>query len=282
MAKTTNLVQNNMTSSDIRHAAHVISGLLKTACGVANNAAWMSCLEAYDKVKTHPSFRGTVKKSFHRVFDEFHAYERRLIFGGPPYFFRLSDLSPEYRKSFGNITDRDFYDMWAATGATAYGNTQPFVTCLMNKFRIALVENSIQHPEIMAWVITAGTCLRIAYTTYQCAVKNASRATGVLEKDINTLFKPFSLEKVHKMWNNAELELDPNCDFSIDGIVAKNIQTSIEQLEEKWMSPDGLYDTLANTFDEYDEVWRTPGEQKKAISEVMEIKTAVSTCIKEN
>ncbi len=272
------LVQNHMTPEEINRAAHLISGLLKTCCGIGNNAAWMVCLEAYDKARQHPAFRGNAKRSFRRAFDEFHAYERRLLYGGPPYFFRLSDLRPEYRKSFGNITDREFYDMWAATGATAYGNTKPFVTCLVNKFRIVLEKHQVPNADIMAWVVTATACLRIAHRVYLYAVRNAAQATGISEADIKVPFAPFSLERVYKLWADAELALDKRCDITIDGIDAKNIEMGIRQIEEKWISPDGLYDSLADTFDDYDEVWRTPGEQKKAIAGIMRTKAEVNAC----
>lgn len=276
--------RKSMTEAEVMQAAHLISGLLKTCCGIANNAAWMACLEAYDKAKQHPSFDKRTSNGrkpkwyFKRVFEEFHTYERDLIYGGPPYFFRLEDLPPDKRKSFGNITDRDFYDMWAATGATAYGKTRNFVTCLVNKFRIVLEKHNVPEAETMAWVITASACLRIAHRVYLYAIKNASQATGIPQGNIRKAFRTFSLERVYKVWEQAEIVLDQRCDFSIDGIDEKNIQTGIRQIEEKWISPDGLYGSIADTFEDYDEVWRTSGEQKKAIRGILDIKDEINKC----
>ena len=37
------------------------------------------------------------------------------------------------------------------------------------------------------------------------------------------------------------------------------------------MSFESMYGSAAEVFDQYDDVWRTPGEQKKSISNVLEL-----------
>lgn len=271
---------------DVHHIADMITSLVKVVCGVANNASWMACLEAYDKAKTHPRFRKrtvdgrSVKWMFKRVIEAHKEYERNLLYGGPPYFFRLSDLPAHSRKYFGDISDSDYFDMWTAVGAKAYENTRPFVTCLANKFKLSLEKHGVEHPDICAWVITATTCLKIALRVYTSAMKNVGKvidecthdAYSVTENELNKIFKPFSLGTVYKLWVDAEFALDPCIEINIDDPTEmKNLTTGIQQIEEQWMDYGTMYGSMADVFEQYDDVWRTPGEQKKAIKGVMEM-----------
>lgn len=253
-----------------------ISGLVKTTCGVANNAAWMACLDAYDMAKQHPNFRKrtregrSIKKMFKNVMEEYHKYERSLIYGGPPYFFRLQDLKPEARKQFGDITDSEYYDLWTAIGARAYDKTRPFITCLANKFKLSLEHHGVPNADIVSWIITATTCLRTACRVFDSAMRQSGKMIGISGEKLAKVYKPFDMTIIYHEWVKAEYAIEPMTDYELDSVELKNIQVGIEQLEENWMSSRTLYGSAIDVYDEYDEVWRTPGEQKKAIGKIME------------
>lgn len=260
--------------------AGIISGLVKTTCGVANNAAWMACLEALGKVKEHPRYRKraadgiSIKKRFKDVVDQYHKYERNLLYGGPPYFFRLKDLPPDRRKSFGDITDSEYFDMWTAIGAQAYSRTRQFITCLVNKFKLSLESHGVKNADIIAWVITATTCLKIAVRVYGSALDNAGNTVGIAPSELNKIYKAFNMRVICELWMKAELAIEPSTDYDLDGVELKNIQLGIMQLEEQWMNTQTLYGSAVDIFKEYDDVWRTPGEQKKAINGLFDMMDA--------
>ncbi len=245
--------------------------LVKTVCGVGNNAAWMACLEARDMAKKHPNYakkgKGgqSAKSDFKAIIKAHDAYEKRLIYGGPVYFFRLQDLRPELRKAFGNISDREYYEFWCAIGETAYSDTRPFVTCLANKFRLALAKHGEAEPECAAWLLTAWCCLRIACDIFDGALKNVAKQFNVVEKRLRKEFMPFSLHDLYKQWEAAMYALHPNLSSQLDDVEERNIALGIADLTKRWMDTGTLYGSAVDTFAEYDEVWRTPGEQQKAI-----------------
>ena len=84
------------------------------------------------------------------------------------------------------------------------------------------------------------------------------------------VYKAFDMTVIYNEWVKAEYAIEPMTDYELDSIEVKNIKVGIEQLEENWMSSRTLYGSAIDVFDEYDEVWRTPGEQKKAIGLVVE------------
>lgn len=265
---------------DLAKIAGAMTGLIKTTCGVANNAAWMVCLEALGKVRQHPRYKKraadgmSIKKRFKDVVEAYHKYERNLLYGGPPYFFRLQDLPPDKRKSFGNITDSEYFDMWTAIGGQAYSRTRPFVTSLVNKFRLSLESHGIKDADIVAWIITATTCQKIAVRVYGSALRSAGNMAGIATSKLNKIYRVFNMRLICELWMKAELAIEPATDYDLEGLELKNIQLGITQLEEQWMNTRTLYGSAADIFKEYDDLWRTPGEQKKAIKGLLDMMDA--------
>lgn len=247
--------------------------LVKTTCGVANNAAWMACLDAYDHIKTHPSFHDSIKggtspmSEFKRCFKAFHDYERRLIYDDTKPFFRVSELSDESRRVFGSITDRDFYDYWCASGFEAYNDTRDFFTSLVNKLRIAYVSHSVPEAEIMAWADAAQAALEIAANVYKESIAACHQhAINISTAKFDRIFHNFSLETINSLWFKA-VESLPHNRIQFTETEERNIMQGCEQLREKWMSSESLFGCKMKTAEDYAEIFRTNGTMKKAVTE---------------
>ena len=85
------------------------------------------------------------------------------------------------------------------------------------------------------------------------------------------LFKDSSLTKVYKQWLSAAKTLYADLDVPIDNIESSNIVNGIEDLTNRWTSRSIIFDSITDVFQNYDEVWRTPGEQKRALKIVREL-----------
>lgn len=250
--------------------------MVKLCCGVANNAAWMACLEAYDHITAHPAFnvqqKGgvTPRKEFRRCLNGFHAYERRLLWNPENPFFHVADLTPESRKSFGKITDRDYYDLWAAAGAYAYQQTRPFFTSLVNKVRLAFTAHGLENPDILAWASTGGITLNLAEHVYNSAIHACPRLcpeARIPERTFDKALHDFSLAPVAKLWREAMNTLAPTEEIELTETEEKNIKAGIDQLEKKWTDADTLFGSNIQTAEDYAELFRTNGEMKKTMSE---------------
>ena len=88
------------------------SSYVKYVVGVANNAAWAACLDSMEHIRQHPYYRNsrcggtTPAREFNRCFGVLKSYERNLVYTEHNRFFRLSDMPPQTRAYYGNITDR--------------------------------------------------------------------------------------------------------------------------------------------------------------------------------
>jgi hypothetical protein len=248
------------------------AGLIKFICGVANNAAWLVALEALDHARRCRGYRGNVKYRFNQSVAAYHDYERNLIHNKNNRMFCVADMTPDIRKKYGNITDREYYDFWTATGAQAYTKTKPMITSLWNKYRLSLQSHGVKESEHLAWVMTATAALELAVNLYKRAIKDIVESYKLPRHLVEYVFSQFSLEPVRKRWNDAMLSLSPHVDYTISGMEERNIVHGLEQLQEAWTDTSVLYDSASETVAEYEEVFRTPGEQKKVMSEIANIK----------
>lgn len=108
-----------MTKDELNQSLCLAASQVKLSTGVCNNAAWCAVLEAHDHIRNHPKYRDMVKREYRKALSEFHMYENKLLYATCNRMFRVADISDATRKKYGNITDREYYDFWASTGATA-------------------------------------------------------------------------------------------------------------------------------------------------------------------
>ena len=228
-----------MTDTALLSIIPTIAAYMKTAVGAANNAAWYVCLEAHDHIKQHPAYRQKVKQAYRAAIAQLHRYENRLLHAEVNRLFHVDDLPAEQRARFGDITDRDYYDMWASSGVGPYEQTRPIITSLWNKYRLSLINHNVRHADLLAWPMTAMCTLKLALKFYRSAVDGAHREWGLPLSILETVFGQLSLEAVCKEWEKALNLTDPQfMDYDLDEVEERNIQLGLRQLEEVWSSPD--------------------------------------------
>ena len=68
------------------------AGVVKLICGVANNAAWLVVLDAYDQARRCQRYRHEVKRAFKMAIEAWHDYERRLVHATENRMFHMADM----------------------------------------------------------------------------------------------------------------------------------------------------------------------------------------------
>lgn len=267
------LIASNIDEPEMARRVSIAAGSVKTICGVANNAAWSCCLEALDHLKTHPAYKQNVKRAFQASVNEFKAYERRLVYATDNRLFHLDDLTPAYRKRFGTISDRDYYEYWCATGATAYTKERAWFINLWNKYRQSLRKHQVAHDSAVAWGMTGYTCLKLSTEIYEQAVMTAAADLCVPAAILTALFESLAMKVVTERWNRALELLEPwTCGYVLDEVEERNIQLGVVQLSERLTSMATMTNALSEATEAYDDVFRTRGEQKKALRQIAEMR----------
>jgi len=264
------------------------AGVVKLICGVANNAAWLVVLHALTEINgnkidpkdpdgnrhllPHPRYRHEVKRAFKATIKAWHDYERRLVHATENRMFHMADMDEKTRKTYGNITDQQYYDFWASVGGPAYEKTYPMITCLWNKHRLSLLNHQVKDADKVAWVITAQAALELAEQLYEKAIRECINGYGLPERMVREVFGQFSLKTVSEHWRKALMMLAPDTEFVLEPMEKRNIEMGLAQLCEAWLDPSLLYNSAMEIVEDYDEIFRTRGYQKKALREIAELR----------
>lgn len=262
-----------MDPEQVKRNAVMVSSYIKTATGAANNAAWLICLEAHDYIKQHPNYHHAVKGAYKKAFAAFHRYENTLLHSSVNRMFHVDDMPADVRAKYGDITDREFYDMWCSCGAAAYEQSRPLITSLWNKYRVSLIKHDIPHADLLAWVMTANCGLNLAVRFYQSAITGAVKEWHFPRALTERVFCQFSLEPVLKEWKNALLLTNPKgVQTELDEVEERNIIFGIQQLEEAWSSPDVMFGSIYATVKDYKENFANKHTHRAAMKEILQVK----------
>lgn len=263
---------NEKQKNELTRKMAKAAGEVKLICGVANNAAWLVVLDGYDQARRCQRYRQEVKRAFKAAIEAYHDYERRLVYATKNRMFHVADLSEKTRKIYGDITDRQYYDFWASVGGPAYQKTRPLITSLWNKHRLSLMNHHVKDADKVAWVITAQAALELAEQLYEKAIRECVDGYGLPERIVRDVFGQFSLKPVSERWRRALLMLAPDTKFELEPTEKRNIEMGLTQLCEAWLDPTLLYNSTMESVEDYDEVFRTKGFQKKALSEIAQVR----------
>lgn len=266
------VVMLDMTLEELNNRVSKASSVFKTMTGIGNNSAWAACLEALDHIRQHPRYKHRVKQAYKTVLAEFSSYERNLLFARYNRLFCIKDMTEDTRKRYGNISDREYYDYWAAGGATIYANKRKWFTNLWNKYRLYLIAHNIEHPDIVAWALAAGMALKLAIDIYEQCVIEMSNELKINKIIFEKAFGRLYIASISKAWDDATLLLEPRIqDPQYSELEQKNIQHGINQLQDEWTSMRNVSKAISDTTEAFDEIFRTKGEQKKALKKLAEL-----------
>lgn len=265
----------NVTVKELETKVATASGFIKTMTGIANNAAWQCCLDALDRLRLHPSYasRQNVRYAFITAMEEFRRYERNLLYAEKNRLFHVADLHESTRKKYGNISDKEYYEYWCATGATAYTQKKEWIANLVNKYLISFTQHGIPHAEIIAWGITAEAMLTLAVCLYRNNLQVSADQYGIPLTLLQDIFQGLNMERVRKRWSEAMQAIEPATKgYELSDGEQRNIQMGLDQLQEHYTSIATMTDAMQETTEAYDDIFRTKGEQKKMLRMIAEIR----------
>lgn len=245
------------------------SGMVKALTAMPNNVVFIVLYEAYHKLRRHPSFKQNVKRAFNSAMQYYKDYEKQLYGAMENRMFHVDDLVAETRKRYGNITDKDYYDLWQDMGSTGYHLTRPHIDALTHKFQLSLEKRDVPHADILAYVLTASTMLSIAVGFYKSAVELCLTEFKLPKRIVELLYSQFSLEKVEKAWSKAACGICTKA-YELEDIETRNIEISIKDISDIFSDEDNMLVAVRNSVENMEELFRTKGEMKKMLRMISE------------
>ena len=115
--------------------------------------------------------------------------------------------------------------------------------------------------------------LDLAVHMYDRCIEDCVVGYQLPRKMLDHVFGQFSLAHVSAIWRKALIALCPGTEeITPSPTDDRNIELGLEDLTKAWIDPTMLYNSAMDTVEEYQEVFRTKGEQKKSLREIAEVR----------
>lgn len=278
-------LQPTFTVAEVERAIALSSGVVKVVTGVGNSAAHLIMLNSLAELKKTKLYRHQAKRAFKLALEEMEKYRRDLLHPTTGVrYFHLADLTPKERARYApDATDADYFAFWENGGAVAYERTKPFITSLWNKYRLSLVAHDIPNENALAWVMTAAAALRAAISLYHLAIDDCCQGHGLPKALLEYFFHPFDLSNVSQRWERALSICEPLTDtYELTEVEDRNIMNGVNQLREIWINPDNIFGSTIESIQDYDEIFSTHGNQKRAAQGMAEVLSGVKEELRKN
>lgn len=249
------------------------AAFVKLVTGVTNNAAYYCMLDAVDAIKKGRLYRNELKKRVRLGVDAYRRYELSLLHRENDRFFRVGDMSESTRKRYSDdLTDRDYFELWLGLGAKAYTQNLPLIQSLRHKYLKSLESHGVKYAYEVSWISVCICLLELSVRSYHDVVGAIHRECGLPTDILHGVFGQFNLSGVCQVWKDVLSLATKGYDFKLDFSEYRNIALGLEDLKEAFLNIEGIIDTLSGSIEEYDEMFRTKGEQKKALREVADLR----------
>ena len=168
----------------------------KLVFGCCNNCAAIMLFDGHDVAKQLPQYRQGVKKAFKAALQEFKEYEQRLLYASNMRMFHVDDMPASVRKSFGEMSDRQFFEFWQGIGSSTYEKARPFIGSLQNKYRLSMEKHGMRDADRSAALITTLAGLRITEQIFDIFVEEAAKGNKLPPEFVRLVFGRLSMKRI--------------------------------------------------------------------------------------
>lgn len=261
--------QNPKGYTDIKQVEEEIVGTtsaVKFIMGVARALVFFTMLETLDKVQA-AGWYARNKRLFKAARKAMDDYDKRLLHATTNRFFCVKDMGEELRAQYSaTLTDRQYYEYWCDMGASSYDRIRPFLLSLQNKYRLALQEYGVQYPEEASWAIMTEFALEEADAMYREGVLEAmAKRIAIPEKILDTIYRPFRFDDVHKAWQRTLRAIMPDADNIGEYVLSqRNVQLGIDDFHNHIAAVLTSCDAIMEATEDNEDIWANKTEYKRA------------------
>lgn len=237
---------------------------------VPNNIADIIRGYTIDTVTANKSlYRHDFKRLFNTIPQTWNAYESNLLNKQDFPMFKVERLTPETRKLYGeSITDRDYFEFWKAQGTALYHEVKPFIDSARYKYYKSLTAHGVTYPDEQAMLLTFNMALRICQEQYESTVKRLIADYAVCRRDIELITAQFSLAKVREAVLAVLRHPAISHEYQLTPEEKANITLGVKDYADKVTNQEFCIRSVHAASGEYEEMFRTKGYQKKALSHI--------------
>lgn len=273
--------QNPKGYTDIKQIEEEIistTSAVKYIMGVAHALVFFTMLDTLDKVKSASWYENNraLFRMARRTMDD---YDRNLLHATTNRFFCVKDMGEELRAQYSAaLTDRKYFEYWCDMGASSYDKVRPFLMSLQNKYRLALLDYGAPCAEEMSWVVMTEFALEEADAMYKEGVLDAmSRKIALPKKVLDTIYRSFRFDTVHKAWQRVLRAIMPDADRVSEYVLAqKNVKLGISDFHKRIAAALSSCDAVMEATVDNEELFSNKDEFKKAKRQIRSVQKRIN------
>lgn len=240
--------------------------LLFTTC---NNAAYYVMSDAIDLVRQMPEYNqkhSQLRRAFDKAEEEWRNYERAVKFS------RYHFLDPKYftaeqKKRFReDLTQDEYTEYWQCIGGKAFTKIVNEVNVLCNKFKLSVESHNIPNAKTCGYILATASMFVLCEAVRSRVNSVFSQRHSISMAEVMDMTSCFSLKRMEFAWGRCVRMMGPVTRLTEDE--SRNIELTVEQLVEHWNDASFFVSSEIETAEEFPEIFRTKGEQKKYLREL--------------
>lgn len=230
---TTNLDPDRL----IKDFPNIVSKI-RQAMAIPNQAAYISMMDAYDKIKRTKFFKGAVKRELNLAVEAYRKFEQALHYGtwnNRDFFDPAPPTAEEVAKGYKQVTRDDVWDYYELIGAMAYKRYHQPIEMLRMQVLQCFTREQLEYREELSHICTANCIIEYSTCIFDRLMNEYRRSYGA---DLTHIFSTFRMTAVTHRFKKAsyllgKMSTSQNTNINLND--EKNVRLAFEVLETQMM-----------------------------------------------
>lgn len=211
---------------------------IRQVMAIPNQAAYLSMMDAYDKIKRTKFFKGAVKRELNLAVEAYRKFEHALHYGtwnNRDFFDPSPPTAEEVAKGYKQVTRDDVWDYYELIGAMAYKRYHQPIEMLRMQVLQCFTREQLEYREELSHVCTANYIIEYSTCIFDRLMNEYKRSYGA---DLTHIFSTFRMTAVTHHFKKAsyllgKMSTSQNRNINLND--EKNVRLAFEVLETQMM-----------------------------------------------
>lgn len=205
---------------------------------IPNQAAYLSMMDAYDKIKRTKFFKGAVKRELNLAVEAYRKFEQALHYGtwnNRDFFDPAPPTAEQVAKGYKQVTRDDVWDYYELIGAMAYKRYHNPIEMLRMQVLQCFTREQLEYREELSHICTANCIIEYSTCIFDRLMNEYKRSYGA---DLTHIFSTFRMTAVTHHFKKAsyllgKMSTSQNRNINLND--DKNVRLAFEVLETQMM-----------------------------------------------
>ena len=211
---------------------------IRQAMAIPNQAAYLSMMDAYDKIKRTKFFKGAAKRELNLAVEAYRKFEQALHYGtwnNRDFFDPAPPTAEQVAKGYKQVTRDDVWDYYELIGAMAYKRYHKPIEMLRMQVLQCFTREQLEYREELSYICTANCIIEYSTCIFDRLMNEYKWSYGA---DLTHIFSTFRMTAVTHHFKKAsyllgKMSTSQNRNINLND--EKNVRLAFEVLETQMM-----------------------------------------------